>query len=203
MISPDSGIVEIPLRQEWYRLPVDDAEPELALNTVLESFELESPDTIARLGWGLRAVSSVAAGLPRGSRESRALVRNPASGHVDALLSVRIRPVSAGDYDEYLAAAQGLTGSESVELIRREVDEVQVPLGRGIVSHDFTYPVMREGVADPAMERTFLAVYPDAEAVCLEFTLLTQDFALFTDAPAFLVELAAGGNPPIPGMDQE
>lgn len=203
MTVADSDILEIPLRDQWLRLPSHDQDPESGMVRLLESLAVERTDVAARLEFGLRAVSSVAAGLPAGSRESRALVRNPASGHVDALLSVRIRPVEADGYDSYLAAAQALAGNEEVELIRRQVEEVRLPLGRGVLSHDFAYPLLREGVPAPAMERTFLGLFPDSQPVCLEFTLLTQDFALFSDAPAFLLELAVGDNPPIPGMDQE
>lgn len=203
MTQGERGLLEIPLRDQWHRLPTPDAHASLDLVKLLESFDLNQADTIVRLERGLRAVSTVAASLPQGSRESRALVRNPSTGHVDALLSVRIRPVPADGYDQYLAAAQKLHATEQTELIHRQIEEIRLPLGCAVVSHDYTYPVLREGIPDPVMERTFLALFPDSDSVCLEFTLLTQDLALFADAPVFLVALAAGDNPPIPGMDQE
>lgn len=203
MTDGAGGVLAIRLRPQWLRLSIHDEDPEAGLIGTVASLDLRREESIERLTYSLRSVSAVAASLPPGNRDSSALVRNPASGRVDALLSIRVTSTVDGDYDRYLAAAQRPVGSDTVEVIKREVQELVVIGVRCVASHDFTLPIETEGVASPAQERTFLAMFSDDNSTCVEFALLTQDFALFVDSVSYLVAVAAGENPQTPGMDLE
>ena len=198
-----NGILAVSLREAWIRLPdaEDDADARIAeiVQAIVPATEEAAAQRLAR---ALAVVNSVAAGLPAGARENNALVLSPLAGRVEALLSMRVSRVGDDAYDRYLALARAFAGDESAEVINRVVEEVTLPAGRGIVSSDFTLPASDAGVPDPAMERAFLAYFPDGYGTVAEFTLLTQNLALFSDARAYLLALAAGDNPPLPGMEE-
>ncbi len=202
MSNLDRGILTIPIREAWIELPEPEADIEAAIQAILERFEFGSDaDARRRLGASLRTVHTVASALPSGARRNNALVLSPSSGRVEALLSLRVSRTVPGSYAEYLAAARALTGDERIEIIQRTVEEIDLPAGPAVLSRDFALPRSDGGVADPAMERAFLALFLADHDTVTEFTLLTQNLALFTDAGGYLSSLAAGENPPLPGME--
>lgn len=189
------GILNIAVGESWIPLPAENADHVEAIRQLVESFGLDDDLTARRLGFALDMVMRVAHELPAGARKSYALVPSPHSGMVEALLSMRVSRVTTDAYENYLAAASTLESNERLEVIRRSVDEVVLPAGRGVLSRDFTLPRAVQGVPDPAMERTFLALFPDDSDSAVEFTLLTHNLALFSDAGEYLLALAANENP--------
>jgi hypothetical protein len=136
--------------------------------------------------------------LAKGERRSFALVREPALGIVDALLSWRYSAVEGDLYADYLALAAAQRSTETVELINQRIEEYRVPSGRAIAIHDFL--VIREGgVLQPARERCTVAVFPDNASVLIELHIATMDLALFDDLVAYAIALVSGERPALPG----
>jgi hypothetical protein len=196
------GVMQLPLAGGWLQLPDQGDDVDAGIAALLAELGELDAEATRQLGAGLRIVTGLAHSLAPGARTSHALVLQPDSGRVQALLSIRLSRITPEAYDNYLAAARAYAGDERVEAIKRSVEEVQLPDGRGILSHDFTLAIQREGVPDPALERCFLAYFPDGFDTAVEFTLLTQNLALFEDAPAYLVALAAGERPAAPGWEE-
>ena len=197
MTNVNDGVLVIAIGDVWTELPAEVDGAEEGIRQIVAGFALDDESAERRLEHALGAVARVALELPAGARRNYALVPAPHSGTVEALLSMRVSRVTADAYDNYLAAASGLESDDRLEVIRRTVDEVVLPSGRGVLSRDFTLPVGAGGVPDPAMERTFLALFPDGGDSAVEFTLLTQNLALFSDAGEYLLALAANENPTV------
>jgi hypothetical protein len=195
------GVMQVPLSGSWFRLPGSDDDLEAGVDAVLAEVGPLDEEATRQLRAGLGVVARLAHSLAPGARMSHALILEPDSGRVQALLSIRLSRVTSAAYDNYLAAAKAFSGDKRVEVIKRIVEEVQLPEGRGILSHDFSLATEREGIADPALERCFLAYFPTGFDTAVEFTLLTQNLALFDDAPAYLMAVAAGERPLVPGRE--
>ncbi|MGN6274018.1 MAG: hypothetical protein ACTHMQ_13125 [Protaetiibacter sp.] len=195
------GVMQLPLSGAWFRLPDQGDDVETQIDALLAEFAPLDEEPRRQLEAGLRIVTGLAHSLAPGARTSHALILQPDSGRVQALLSIRLSRVTADAYDNYLTTARAFSGDERIEVIKRTVEEVELPDGRGILSHDFTLAVQREGVADPALERCFLAYFPSGFETAIEFTLLTQNLALFDDAPSYLLAVAAGERPVVPGRE--
>lgn len=193
--------LQVELGGNWFALPAADEPIDSALDELLASFEPLEGEPRRQLRGGLSIVTRLAHSLAPGSRTSYALVLNPDSGRVQALLSIRLSRVTPDAYANYLAAARAYAGDARIEVVNRVVEEVRLPAGPGILSRDFTLPIEREGVPDPALERCFLAVFPEGYETAAEFTLLTQNLALFDDAGSYLLAMAAGERPIIPGHE--
>lgn len=194
--------LQIELGPAWLLLPDADENVDAAIEAMITALEPLDHEPRRQLRGGLAAVSRLAHSLAPGSRVSHVFVPNPATGRVQALLSIRVSRVTAEAYDNYLAAAQTYRGDDRVEVVNRVVEEVRLPAGRGVLSRDFTLAIEREGVPDPALERCFLAVFPEGYETAVEFTLLTQNLALFDDAGSYLLALAAGERPSIAGLEE-
>lgn len=203
MKSRMPGELAVSLREAWIELPEPGDDADAHIDEIVARFELhDRADDERRLGAALRSVLRAAEGLPAGApRQNNALVLSPTAGRVEALLSLRIHRVTPDAYDNYLAAAQSYEGDGRAEVIEREVEEVRLTTGRAIISHDFLLSRSVEGVVDPALERTFLTLFLDDAAAAAEFTLLTQNLALFRDAREYLTSLAQGEDPPLPGTE--
>jgi hypothetical protein len=195
------GVMQLPLSGAWFRLPDQGDDVAAGIGALLAELGPLEEDPTRELEAGIRIVTGLAHALAPGARTSHALILQPDSGRVQALLSIRLSRVTPEAYDNYLSAARVFSGDDSVEVIKRNVEEVELPDGRGILSHDFTLAVQREGVADPALERCFLAYFPTGFETAIEFTLLTQNLALFEDAPSYLMAVAAGERPVVPGRE--
>lgn len=193
--------MRLPLSGAWFRLPDQGDDVEAHVDGLLGEFGPLEEEATRQLRAGLHIVARLAHSLAPGARTSHALVLQPDSGRVQALLSIRLSRVTPDAYENYLGVARGFSGDDDVEVIKRRVEEVALPDGRGILSHDFTLAVQREGVADPALERCFLAYFPTGFDTAIEFTLLTQNLALFEDAPSYLMAVAAGERPVVPGRE--
>lgn len=187
-----NGTLEFRLGEAWHRLPSAGDDVSAGLAAVAAAVSPGTGEPEQRLEYGLRAVTTLALGLPPGMRISHALVLRPETGTVDALLSVRLSITVPEGYDNYVRAARAVVGTEETELIRRTVDELQIPGARAVASRDFTLPRQREGIPAPAMERAFLAVFPHEAETVVEFSLFTQNLALFDDPTEFLIGLASG-----------
>lgn len=196
MSAIDNGILKVLLREAWIELPAAHGE----MVDVVEGLSIESDGSAQRLRGALETAINIVRDLPDGSRSSHALVLQPESGQVDALLSMRVSRVTSNAYENYLVAARSFSGSETIDVLNRTVGETVIPTGRAILSQDFTLPITAEGIPDPAMERAFLALFPEGGETAIEFTLMTQNLALFADASAYLMSLASGENPLLPGM---
>lgn len=198
----EDEVIVLPIRPEWVRLPSNESgDPTAAVDEL--AAELTSDEAAGRgLRIGLTAVIALARRLAPGPRRSYALVRSPESGWVDALLTFRL--VGRGDVtvDRYFAGASAPLEGEGIDVVNRTVERVRLPAGEAVVSHDFTLAVDGEGVGNPALERAFLALFPDGMDTVVEFSLLTQNLALFDDAALFLVRFAAGENPETPDGGQ-
>lgn len=203
MSNLKDGFLTIPLGSMWVQLPQADENVDERVDQIVEELKLGVDDAASRsLASALRTVTGVAAGLPAGARESHALVISPSAGRVEALLSIRVSKVTSDAYDNYLRIAREFKGNDTSELINRVVEEIDLPIGRSVLSRDFVLPTSDSGVPDPAMERVFLAVFPVEFENAVELTLLTQNLALFPDASSYLVSLAMGENPVLIGMEE-
>jgi hypothetical protein len=129
---------------------------------------------------------------------SFALVRDVTTARADALLSWRLSEVDEGAYERYLASARELASTDAVELVNPSAEEASVPIGRAIVVHDIAY-TRTPGVQNPARERCTVAVFPDGTAALLEITVSTIELSLFDDLPDYVLRLASGEQPGVPG----
>ena len=194
MTNIEDGVLVVEIGDIWTELPTGPEGADERIAQIIEGFHVDE-SAARRLDYSLRMVIAVAANLPAGARRNYALVPDPGSGSVQALLSLRVSRITPDAYDNYLAAARALESDDNLEVIRRSVDEVVLPAGRGVLSRDFTLERVTEGVPNPALERTFLALFPTDADSAVEFTLLTQNLALFADAGEYLLALAANENP--------
>ncbi|PZQ90815.1 MAG: hypothetical protein DI534_06415 [Leifsonia xyli] len=197
MTNLEDDLLRIELGESWFALPAAREEFEASTGALLDGFAPIDAEARRQLLGGLDAVFRLTESLAPGTRTSHVLITNPASGRVQALLSIRLSRVTPEAYDNYLDAARGYAGDAGVEVVNRVVEPVRLPTGRGILSRDFTLPVQREGVADPVLERCFLALFPEGYETAVEFTLLTQNLALFDDAGSYLLALASGERPTV------
>lgn len=186
------GVVRFILSEKWHVLASDAADVDERIEAIIGQVAPTRDSVRGRLARGLRAVSGLALGLPAGARTNHALISVPESGVVDAVLSIRLSVARPEAYDNYLRAARELVDSRTTELIRRTVDEIEIPGARAVASRDFTLPRQREGIPAPAMERAFLAVFPHEAETVVEFSLFTQNLALFDDPTDYLIGLASG-----------
>lgn len=193
--------LHVELSGAWFALPAPDEDAEAAIQGIVTTLGPLDEAADREVRAGLAAVIPLAHSLAPGSRISHALIPNPASGRVQALLSVRLTRITPDAHANYLAAARAYAGGPGVEVINRVVEEVRLPVGPGVLSRDFTLPIEREGVPDPVLERCFLAVFPEGFETAVEFTLLTQNLALFDDTGSYLMALAAGERVREPGED--
>lgn len=186
------GVVRFVLPDTWHLIASEPADADTRITAIVDQLAPTSDNVRIRLARGLRAVTGIALGLPVGARSNHALINRAESGVVDALLSIRLSVTRPDSYDNYVRAARAVVGTEETELIRRTVDELQIPGARAVASRDFTLPRQREGIPAPAMERAFLAVFPHEAETVVEFSLFTQNLALFDDPTEFLIGLASG-----------
>ena len=194
----EDGVLMLPLRPEWRELPpVEAGDPAAAIGAIVDTLA-PSPEAAPGIRAGLTAVTALAHGMAPGPRRSYALVRRPDGGLIDALLTFRLVGRGSVTVEEYFEAASRPLAADGVDVVNRTVDRIQLPSGLGVASHDFTLDVDGEGVGNPALERAFLALFPDGTETVVEFSLLTQDLALFDDAQLFLAHFAAGDNPETP-----
>ena len=194
----DEGIVTIMVDTNWWMLPLRDDDQDASIERTIEAAQVDE-EAARGLRYGLKAVNGIARSLPAGERHNYALVRTPESGLVEALLSTRVSRVGPTAYDDYLDVVQNTPAAPDVEVLNRRIIEVTMPRGRGILVHDLTLALGQDGVPDPALERAFLALFVADTAALIEFTLITQDLALFEDIESYLMEFAAGDNPAVPG----
>lgn len=194
------GVLTIPIRAPWVQLPGEGEDAVGAIAAIVAHAGL-AVDSIAarRLTWSLGKVVEVAGAMPAGRRTSYALIEDPAAGRVDALLTYRVSRVTEDAAANYLEAARSFTGTPEVEVIHRTVEPIELPAGDAILSHDFTLPVQRGGVLDPALDRFFLTLFPSGGETGIEFTLLTPNLALFDNDGDYLVSLVRGEDPALPG----
>jgi len=194
----EDGILILPLRPEWRELPAADAaDPAAAIGAIVDELA-PSAEAAPGIRAGLTAVTSLAHGMAPGPRRSYALVRRPDGGLVDALLTFRLVGRGEVTVDDYFEAASRPLAADGVDVVNRTVERIQLPSGLGVASHDFTLDVDGEGVGNPALERAFLALFPEGTETVVEFSLLTQDLGLFDDVQLFLAQFAAGDNPETP-----
>ncbi len=194
------GVLTIPIRAPWVELPAADEDASAAISDIVATAGL-APDSVAarRLAWSISKVLAVAAAMPAGRRSAYALIEDPAAGRVDALLTYRVSRVTEGAAANYLEAARSFTGTPEVEVLQRTVETIDLPAGPAVLSHDFTLPVQRGGVLEPALDRFFLTLFPSGGETGIEFTLLTPNLALFENHGDYLVSLVRGEDPAIPG----
>jgi len=191
------GAIVVELSTSWIELPAPGPDAASALAELVAGLEIPAEEARDRLARSLASVLAITAELAPGERRSHALILAPTTGRVDAILSMRVVMVVPEAYDNYLAAARALEGRDDVELLNHVVEEVALPLGRAILTRDFIQPVSDGGVPAPATERGFLAVFVDGHDFAAEFTVLTQNLALFDDLGSYLMALASGENPPL------
>lgn len=194
----DDGIITLPLRTEWIELPAaGDGDTSAAIGALVDRLA-PAADAAPGIRAGLTAVTDLAHRMAPGPRRSYALVREPDSGLIDALLTFRLVGRGTVTPEQYFEAASRPLEADGVDVVNRTVERIQLPSGPGVASHDFTLDVDGEGVGNPALERAFLALFPDGTETVVEFSLLTQNLALFDDAQLFLAHFAAGDNPETP-----
>jgi len=198
-VAPDAVDLTLSIDRAWWPLG-DGSDPvEAVLDVLIEHL---APDLPTAEEQALRASLAVyadwAASLSSGQRNSFALVRDPARGRADALLSWRLGEIPADGYERFLASARAMHSDSVVELVNPTVSEVELPVGRAIVVHDIAYS-RTPGVQRPARERCIVAIFPTDEPVLLELSVSTIDLSLFDDLPDYVLRLASGEELGVPG----
>jgi hypothetical protein len=175
----------------WYQLPApDDAVDEHWAETVAG---LGVDDEVGqRLLFGLRNVTAVARAKAGSQRAGWALIAEPTRGRVDALMTLNVMPQRNGDFDRYLEFATAEQEPDApIEVINRTVSRAELAAGPAVVVHDFTLVRNEGGVAEPALERATIGVFPVDGALAFELAIVTQDLAVFEDVAALATEIAA------------
>lgn len=192
--------ISMELDRAWWPLG-DGTDPVEAIADALLSTlapDLDGPPAIA-LRANLVTFAEWSQMLAPGERRSFALVRNPALGRVDALLSWRFSRIEGDVYDQYLALARSQESTERVELVNQRVLEYALPAGRAIAIHDVL--IIRDGgLLQPARERCTVALFADAAPALLELHIATLDLSLFDDLVEYAMALVAGEQPGVPGQ---
>ncbi|WP_411700776.1 hypothetical protein [Conyzicola sp.] len=181
----------------WHKLPVDATSTAAAVAEIAE--RLTDPgETRDQLARALAAVSAQAQAARRHGRPHWAYVPDPATGRVEALLSVGDIPGDAGSYGRYLELARvDLDTPESpvagnpAELINRTTTESRLALGKVVSIHDFVIQPTAGGIGDPAVERAIVALFPDRAARAVECSIVTQNMAQFENVTQYLVDIVS------------
>jgi hypothetical protein len=142
-----------------------------------------------RLSVALGRVRSFAASGGTPDRRSWAVVTYPASGQVDAAITLDAYATTQG-WEEYEVAAIAAQPSE-VEIIERSVDRADLPAGTAVVIHELLLPPASADVTAPATERTSIAIFPPVGGIALLLKATTQDMLQFEDMQAWLLQIAA------------
>lgn len=198
MSAPDSDVLAIPIRNAWLPLPASSLDQ--SIESIVGELALGADDAEGLIN-ALHAVSATAAALPAGARRNYALVVSPGARRVEALLSIRVSTVTGKALADYLAAAESVTSDDRAEIIDRSIREAELAAGRAVISHDFLLPASSGGIALPTLERGFLALFPTDRSTMIEFTIITQNLALFDDLAEYMIALVNGEDPLPPGME--
>jgi hypothetical protein len=175
----------------WYQLPAPDEPVDEHWAVTVAGLGVDD-EVGERLLFGLRNVTAVARAKVGSQRAGWALIAEPTTGRVDALMTLNLLPRSEGDFDRYLEFATAEQDADApIEVINRTVTRAELAAGPAIVVHDFTLVRNQGGVAEPALERATVGVFPTNGAVALELAIITQDLAVFEDVAALATEIAA------------
>jgi len=191
-------VFEVDIPEGWHELPPNGT-PEATTAAIERIVGVigATGETRDQLVHALSAVSAVAQSPARGGRPHWAFVPRPSSGRVEALLSLGRIAGSSSEADDYRdAASVNLDGPDAdpqnpAELVNRTVTEHPLPVGRAIAIHDFVIEPTAGGIADPAVERAIVALFPDRAARGIEMSIVTQNLAWFEDITGYLVDIAA------------
>ncbi|MEP6481212.1 MAG: hypothetical protein ABJA94_04305 [Rhodoglobus sp.] len=192
MMSATSNDYTVSFDAAWRVLPTADEDAASVIHDLVEALNVEDPaaDGLRR---GLEAVTALSRELAPGQRNSWALVRDPSSGAVDALLSTRVSLVGPSAIDDYRARiADGQHGDPEIRVVNRTVSERELAVGTALIVHDFTLHEDAEGLIDPALERAVVALFLSGTNKLVEFYLVTQNLALFDDIAEYLVSIVSG-----------
>ena len=175
----------------WYELPAPDAPVDEHWTNVVADLEVDD-DTAGRLVFALRNVTAVARAKSGSIRAGWALITEPTRGRVDALMTLNLLARTDDDFDRYTAFATAEQDPDApIEVINRTVTRAELATGPAVVVHDFTLVRNEGGVAEPALERATVGVFPTVGAVAFELAIITQDLAAFEDVAALATEIAA------------
>lgn len=158
------------------------------LDLIVAGFDV-STEAKERLRFALGNVNDFALHAP--GRINWALVSDPTSGRVDAMMSLSFPRQEESSFAAYRVAAAAARSTEELEQVERTVTERLLPAGPALVVHEFVLPRTDGGVPDPAVERAIVALFPEGHESFFEFSMVTQDLAVFEDAAEYLVDVAA------------
>lgn len=175
------------LEPAWKLLPEPGGDPTGAIEAIVAEFDLRE-QVASALQVALLRANEYALGLAPGSRRSFALVSDPQTARVDAVLSARLSRVAPDAYEEYLRGAESSADANpEVEVINRTLVELVLPAGRAIATHDFTLNRNEDGVPQPALERALIALFVTGSPALIEFSVAAQDLAVFDDMADYLL----------------
>jgi hypothetical protein len=189
-----TGRFEVEIPAGWHKLPAE-ATAEV-ISAIVAMFAVDA-EAGGRLTHALTAVAAVANSPRQQQRTHWALVPDPSAGRVEALLALGSIAGGAESVAKYLEAATvNLDGPDSdpanpAELVNRTVAERVLAVGRSVTVHDFVIEPASGGVADPAVERAIVAVFPERAARGIEMSIITQNLAWFDDITGYLVDIAS------------
>ena len=180
------------LPADWHPLDGETEGEHRAFADLVANFEVDVA-TASRLLIALDSVWSAASSSKRNGGRTWALVRDPQSGNVDAILTSDIRVLTEGfGFDKYLdLVTESAKSTDSLEVVNRTFLTTQLPAGPAIVVHDFVLPLEMNGVQDPATERVICAIFPLGWNVMAEFAVVTQNLVLSTDLAADVLPIFA------------
>jgi len=190
--TPEAQSDAILLPPGWIALAPEGADPSAWVEAYLDGLTTQ-PTAIARaqLRYGLLSLIDMAAGMRPGKRYSFAFVEDPTVGLVRALLSLQMLRVTGDAFENYRARLETSTDSETVEVINRTVQRVELAAGSAWLMHDFTLSALPEAIPDPALERAVLGLFVRDADVMIEFSMYAQDLAVFDNMPQYLVDIVA------------
>lgn len=173
--------------EHWYELPDDETQAQELAASFAVSDEPAGRLVLASLG-----ARAYVRSRPNPHRHAWGLIASPATGHVNAVLTLGFYRVGEDGVADYAARIRSIpTEVNGVELIQQVVEEAALPGGPAVVVTDFILDPAVEGRERTAMERATVFYVPDQHGVGFEFSLVTHDLALFPEIGGYLLELVS------------
>lgn len=169
----------VALSEGWYSIFSSDPGKNFDPVALTDSFQLDE-DRSERMKFALAgAWQFCKAGIDERS-ERWVLIRHPEEGRVDAVLALDIHGASsANGANEYFQLARdGAQGGDSIEVINRTTERMELDAGSAIVVHDFALPYPDQEIVDPVTERAVAGFFLKDVPFIVEFSLVTQDLGL-------------------------
>lgn len=119
------------------------------------------------------------------NKQAWVYLHDPSSGRIDAVVTIELFSVNAGDKDRYKEAVNAEHATDTENVVNRHASFHEVAEGEVIVVNDVLIPPADSVLIVPAIERAITAVFLHGDSMMVEISVLTQDLALFEDIAEF------------------